>query len=88
MSCARTRRSRCWRANWNRCCDREALAGKSTLNRLEHTPKRHGTKYHKIDCDGAKVDALLVDLFVEAHEWAPREIVIDLDNTDIPLQGV
>jgi Transposase DDE domain group 1 len=29
--------------------DCEALAGKSTLNRLEHTPKRHGTKYHKID---------------------------------------
>src|ERR1700722_15359909 len=33
--------------------DCEALAGKSTLNRLEHTPKRHGAKYHKIDCDGA-----------------------------------
>ena len=37
----------------------EALAGKSTLNRLEHTPKRHGAKYHKIDCDGTRVDALL-----------------------------
>src|SRR5271154_4833890 len=58
--------------------DCEALAGKSTLNRLEHTPERHG----------AKVDALLVDLFVEAHERAPREIVIDLDNTDIPLYGM
>ncbi len=34
--------------------DCEALAGKSTLNRLEHTPKRHGTKYHRIDCDGAR----------------------------------
>ena len=68
--------------------DCEALAGKSTLNRLEHTPKRHGAKYHKIDCDGAKVDALLVDLFVESHERAPREIVIDLDNTDIPLHGM
>jgi hypothetical protein len=72
--------------------DCEALAGKSTLNRLEHTPKRHGAKYHKIDCDGAKVDALLVDLFLEAHESetkrAPREIVIDLDNTDITLYGM
>ena len=65
----------------------EALAGKSTLNRLEHTPKRHGAKYHKIDCDGTRVDALLVDLFLEAHERAPREIVLDLDNTDIPLHG-
>ncbi|HEY1873102.1 MAG TPA: IS1380 family transposase [Steroidobacteraceae bacterium] len=67
--------------------DCEALAGKSTLNRLEHTPKRNGAKYHKIDCDGARVDALLVELFLEAHERAPREIVLDLDNTDIPLHG-
>ena len=67
--------------------DCEALAGKSTLNRIEHTPKRHAAKYHKIDCDGAKVDALLVDLFIEAHERPPREIVLDLDNTDIALYG-
>ena len=63
----------------------EALAGKSTLNRIEHTPKRHAAKYHKIDCDGAKVDALLVDMFLEAHERVPHEIVLDLDNTDVPL---
>ena len=67
--------------------DCEALAGKSTLNRLEHTPKRHGSKYHKIDCDGAQVDALLIELFREAHERAPGEIVLDLDNTDMPLYG-
>ena len=67
--------------------DCEALAGKSTLNRLEHTPKRHGSKYHKIDCDGAQVDALLIELFREAHERAPVEIVLDLDNTDMPLYG-
>ena len=67
--------------------DCEPLAGKSTLNRLEHTPRRHASKYHKIDCDDARVDALLVDLFLDAHERAPREIVLDLDNTDIPLHG-
>ena len=67
--------------------DCEPLAGKSTLNRLEHTPRRHASKYHKIDCDDTKVDGLLVDLFLEAHERAPREIVLDLDNTDIPLHG-
>jgi Transposase DDE domain group 1 len=67
--------------------DCEALAGKSTLNRLEHTPRRQAAKYHKIDCEGARVDALFVDLFLEAHERAPREIVLDLDNTDIPLHG-
>jgi hypothetical protein len=63
--------------------DCEALAGKSTLNRLEHE-----SAYHKIDCDGAKVDALLVDIFLEAHKRAPREIVLDLDNTDITLYGM
>ena len=67
--------------------DCEALAGKSTLNRMEHTPERHAGKYHKIDCEGARVDGLLVDLFVEAQARAPREIVLDLDNTDIPLHG-
>ena len=67
--------------------DCAALAGKSTLNRVEHTPKRNGSKYHKIDCNGARVDALLVDLFLEAYERPPREIVLDLDNTDIPLFG-
>ena len=67
--------------------DCEALAGKSTLNRLEHTPRHVASKYHKIDCDGAQVDALLVDLFLEAHARVPREIVLDLDNTDIPLHG-
>jgi hypothetical protein len=68
--------------------DCEALAGKSTLNRVEHTPKRHSEKYKKIDYDQAQVDKLLVDLFLEAHERAPREIVLDLDNTDIPLYGM
>ncbi|MER9874586.1 IS1380 family transposase [Mesorhizobium sp. M0195] len=67
--------------------DCEPLAGKSTLNRIEHTPRRHGAKYHKIDCDPAMVDALLIELFVEAHERAPRQIVIDLDATNIPLHG-
>jgi hypothetical protein len=70
---------------WRSDC--EPLAGKSTLNRLEHTPKRFGAKYHKIDCDFAKVDALLVDLFLEAHAKPPKEIVLDLDATDIPLHG-
>ena len=30
---------------------------------------------------------MLIDLFLDAHERAPREIVLDLDNTDIPLHG-
>ena len=65
-----------------------------TVGRQKHTQspgaprqRRHASKYHKIHCDDAQVDALLVDLFLEAHERAPREIVLDLDNTDIPLHG-
>src|SRR5438105_1977724 len=30
---------------------------------------------------------LLVDLFLEAHKRAPREIVLDLDATDDPVHG-
>jgi hypothetical protein len=67
--------------------DCEPVAGKSTLNRLEHTPKRNGAKYHKIDCNGEEVDALLVDVFLEAHKRPLRQIVLDLDATDIPLHG-
>jgi hypothetical protein len=63
------------------------VAGKSTLNRLEHTPKRNGAKYHKIDCNGEDVDGLFVDLFLESHKRPPRQIVLDLDATDIPLHG-
>jgi hypothetical protein len=63
------------------------VAGKSTLNRLEHVPKRQASKYHKIDCDTAKVDELFVEVFLDAHKKPPREIVLDLDATDIPLHG-
>src|SRR5450755_4965115 len=47
--------------------DSEPVAGKSTLNRLEHMPKRHGAKYHKIDYNAEKVDALFVEVFMESH---------------------
>lgn len=67
--------------------DCEPLAGKSTLGRLERRAKRRSAKYNKIDFDQSKADALLVDLFLEAHERAPGRIVIDLDATDIPLHG-
>jgi hypothetical protein len=72
-----------------RRADCQAVAGKSTLSRLERIPKRHGAKYHKIDFDQAKLDALLLDMFIEAHRGEPRpkSIVLDLDNTDIPLYG-
>jgi hypothetical protein len=62
------------------------LAGKSTLNRLEHAPAEMVTgRYHKIGHDSAAIEALFVDLFLDAHRKPPREIVLDLDATDDPL---
>ena len=63
-----------------------ALAGKSTLNRLELTTKKED-RYKKILCDTPSVDRLLVDVFLEAHRKAPEQIVLDLDATDFPIHG-
>jgi len=63
------------------------LAGKSTLNRLEHAPNGEATRYHKIGHDGQAIERVFVDLFLEAHTSPPRQIVLDLDATDDPLHG-
>jgi hypothetical protein len=63
------------------------LAGKSTLNRLEHTPLRPDDRYHKIGHDPGAIEGLFVDLFLEAHKTPPKEIILDLDATDDPLHG-
>ena len=63
------------------------LAGKSTLNRLEHAPAGEPGRYHRIGHDDAEIKALFVDLFLGAHRSAPRQIVLDLDATDVPLHG-
>jgi Transposase DDE domain group 1 len=62
------------------------LAGKSTLNRLELS-RPEPTRYHKIELDAEALERLLVEVFVEAHRRAPRQIVLDLDATDDPLHG-
>jgi hypothetical protein len=62
------------------------LAGKSTLNRLEHAPSEPA-RYHKVGHDGAAIERLFVDLFLEAHQTPPKEIILDLDATDDPLHG-
>jgi Transposase DDE domain group 1 len=63
------------------------LAGKSTLNRLEHAPAGEPTRYHKIGHDGAAIERLFVELFLDAHRKPPAQIVLDLDATDDPLHG-
>lgn len=65
------------------------LAGKSTLNRMELTPAGPpaGERYHRITYSPEALDALLVEIFLEAHAPAPRQVVLDLDATDTPLHG-
>jgi hypothetical protein len=62
------------------------VAGKSTLNRLELS-REQPTKYKKIAHDPGAIEGLFVDLFLEAHEKAPKQIILDLDATDDPLHG-
>ena len=65
----------------------DALAGKSTLNRLEHAGKIGLDRHHKLDHDTSAIERLFVDVFLEAHREPPIRIVLDLDATDDRLFG-
>jgi len=67
----------------------KALAGKSTLNRLELTRADAGAgeRYKKIVMGPEAIDRLIVDHFLDAHERAPLQIILDLDATDDPIHG-
>jgi hypothetical protein len=64
----------------------EPLAGKSTLNRMELGA---GVKdrYKKITFWKEAVDELMVNVFLESYAQAPKQIVLDVDTTDLPLHG-
>jgi hypothetical protein len=66
-----------------------ALAGKSTLNRLECTPAqlKPQQRYTKIVYDAAAIEGLFTDDFIRAQPQPPEELVLDLDATDDPLHG-
>ena len=63
------------------------LAGKSTLNRLEHAPVDGLSRYHKIGRDDGAIERLFTEVFLEAHAAAPEQIILDLDATDDPIHG-
>ena len=44
-------------------------------------------KYRKIAHEPAAIEALFVDLLLEAHDRPPQQIILDLDATDDPLHG-
>jgi hypothetical protein len=65
-----------------------ALAGKSTLNRLELTPAGNGEdRYKRIVYDTEAIDRFFVDTFLQAYPKAPERIVLDLDTTDDEIHG-
>ena len=67
----------------------KALAGKSTLNRLELSPvgANKNSRYKKITVDRHAVDDFFIEVFLDSYSQAPSEIVLDLDATDDPLHG-
>jgi hypothetical protein len=67
----------------------KALAGKSTLNRLELTGADAGPseRYKKIVMNPESIDRLMVDHFLRAHRRAPEQIILDVDATDDPVHG-
>jgi len=62
------------------------VAGKSTLNRLELGGPTV-TPNHKIGHDPVAIEGVFIDLFLDAHARAPKQIILDLDATDDPLHG-
>ncbi len=66
-----------------------ALASPAPLHRLElsHPGIAADNRYNRIGLNQGAVDDLLVDLFLEAYDEAPEEIVVDLDATDDPIHG-
>jgi hypothetical protein len=65
----------------------KALAGKSTLNRLELGKAGEVDKYKKILMQESEIDAWIVRAFLDAHSVRPEEIVLDLDATDDLIHG-
>jgi hypothetical protein len=66
-----------------------ALAGKSTLHRLERAAlgPAPGDASRPLSLKAEAVDGVFVDLFVGAHPEPPSAIVLDFDTTDLPLHG-
>ena len=62
----------------------KALAGKSTLNRLELGAQERDGHYRKINADAASIDDLLLETGVKAIPRKSRVIVLDFDATDDP----
>jgi hypothetical protein len=65
----------------------KALAGHSTLNRLEQSALGGDGRYKKTIPDAAKIEQLLIEEGVKAIPRKCKRIVLDFDATDDPLHG-
>jgi len=67
----------------------KALAGKSTINRLELTPSDADSdaRYKKIVLNDEMAANFFVDAFIDSYASAPDAIILDLDATDDPIHG-
>ena len=67
----------------------KALAGKSTLNRLELTPVRANadSRYKKIVAHIDRMQEYLVEVFLQQQPLPPARIILDVDATDFPTHG-
>ncbi len=64
----------------------KALAGKSTLNRLELSAAESDA-YKKTPVDAEKMQEAFVELFLETREEEPKRLVLDVDTTVDGLHG-
>nr|NIR16286.1 IS1380 family transposase [Desulfobacterales bacterium] len=66
----------------------KALAGKSTLQRLETAGEGvdDANRYKKIVFSGKAIEEFLVNVFLKTSK-KPKEIVLDVDTTDDPVHG-
>jgi hypothetical protein len=74
----------------NRRSDKgKALAGKSTLNRLELTPEVAGTesRYKKISADHEAIEAYFIGEYVRSLARDTEAVTLDLDATNDPVHG-
>ena len=55
------------------------MAGKSTLNRIEHAWDTGDRRYHQISANLKKLSNLFVTLFLDAHQTPPARITPDID---------
>jgi hypothetical protein len=67
----------------------KALAGKSTLNRLELTPvgADQDSRYKKIVGHLDRIQDYFVEAFLKQQTTPPQRLVLDLDATDDPVHG-